>query len=179
MSGGFVLRVLTPADPVDWPLWRDARLAALADAPDAFRVRLADWSAGGEAEWRARFARADAVHVVAVAADGRPAGLAGGVPGLDDRGAVSELRSVWVGPRARGRGVGDGLLAAVEAWARRRGSTSLRLAVLSGNAAAVALYRRHGFVDAEANGEDREGREDGEDQQHGAAERVMVKRLRA
>ncbi|WP_380281142.1 GNAT family N-acetyltransferase [Kitasatospora purpeofusca] len=174
MSAGFVLRVLTPADPADWPLWRDARLAALADAPYAFRVRRANWSAGGEEEWRARFARPDAVHVVAVAADGRPVGLAGGLPGRDGRGrdggggSVSELRSVWVGPRARGRGVGDGLLAAVEAWARRRGSASLRLAVLPGNAAAVALYRRHGFVDA-----------GGGEEEDGAAERVMVKRLTA
>ncbi|MFF7453878.1 GNAT family N-acetyltransferase [Kitasatospora sp. NPDC008115] len=162
MSGGFALRVLTPADPADWPLWRDARLAALADAPYAFKARLADWSTGGEEQWRARFARADAVHVVAVAADGRPVGLAGGVPGD----GVSELRSVWVGPRARGQGVGDRLLAAVEAWARLQGSAALRLAVLPGNTAAVALYRRHGYVEADAP--------EGPD---GAAERVMAKRL--
>ncbi|MFE2108505.1 GNAT family N-acetyltransferase [Kitasatospora sp. NPDC059463] len=164
-GAGFVLRVLTPADPADWPLWRDARLAALADAPYAFTARPADWSAGGEQEWRARFARTDALHVVAVGADGRPAGLAGGVPGAGpDAGAVSELRSVWVGPRARGRGVGDGLLGAVEGWARRRGSAWLRLGVLPGNTAAVALYRRHGFVDAHGSG---------------GPERVMVKRLTA
>ncbi|MFF2952475.1 GNAT family N-acetyltransferase [Kitasatospora sp. NPDC057965] len=171
------LRVLTPADPADWPLWRDARLASLADAPYAFRVRLADWPAGGEEQWRARFARVDAVHVVAVAADGRPVGLAGGLPGPDGKrndgpdggGGVSELRSVWVGPRARGLGIGDDLLGAVEEWARRRGSTSLRLAVLPGNTAAVALYRRHGFVDA--------GGEAGGNPANGAAERVMVKRL--
>ncbi|MER5349850.1 GNAT family N-acetyltransferase [Kitasatospora sp. NPDC002551] len=170
------LRVLTPADPADWPLWRDARLAALADAPYAFKVRLADWPTGGEAQWRARFARPDAVHVVAVPADGRPVGLAGGVPGDGDGDGdgVRELRSVWVGPQARGRGVGDRLLAAVEAWARRGGGTSLRLAVLPGNAAALALYRRHGFVDASEGG-DAGGAAGGD--AGGTAERVMVKRL--
>ncbi|MFB6889915.1 GNAT family N-acetyltransferase [Kitasatospora sp. NPDC056327] len=146
------LRVLTPADPADWPLWRDARLAALADAPHAFTARLADWPAGGEARWRARFARPDALHLVAVAADGRPAGLARGVP-AERPGGAGELRSVWVAPRARGLGVGDRLLAAVEAWARHRGCGSLRLAVLPDNTAAVALYRRRGFADAGTDGE--------------------------
>ncbi|MEV6975414.1 GNAT family N-acetyltransferase [Kitasatospora sp. NPDC093806] len=162
------LRVLTPADPADWPLWRDARLAALAEAPYAFKRGLADWQSGGEALWRARFAQSDALHVVAVLPDGRPVGLASGVPVPDGRpadgaeggaaggpagGTVSELRSVWVGPEARGRGVGDRLIAAVEAWARRSGSGALRLAVLPGNAAAVALYRRNGFADADEPGE--------------------------
>ncbi|WP_063794905.1 GNAT family N-acetyltransferase [Kitasatospora sp. MBT66] len=142
------LRFLTPADPDDWPLWRDARLAALRDAPHAFKVRLSDWPTGGEEEWRARFARRDAVHVVAVSADGRPVGLAGGIPSPGRDGAA-ELRSLWVGPEARGRRTGDRLLAAVEAWARRTGRTSLRLAVLAGNAPAEALYRRNGFTDAD------------------------------
>ncbi|WP_327682734.1 GNAT family N-acetyltransferase [Kitasatospora sp. NBC_00458] len=141
------LRVLTPADPADWPLWRDARLAALTDAPHAFRIRASDWHLGEEERWRARFARPDAVHVVAVLGDGRPVGLACGMPGPDGgAGGVSELRSVWVGPGARGRGLGDRLIAAVEAWAQHAGSTSLRLAVVPGNEAAVALYRRNGFA---------------------------------
>lgn len=139
------LRVLAPADPDDWPLWRDARLAALRDAPHAFKVRLSDWPTGGEEEWRARFGRRDAVHVVAVSADGRPVGLAGGLPS-PGRDGVGELRSLWVAPEARGRRTGDRLLAAVETWARRTGRTSLRLAVLAGNTSAEALYRRNGFT---------------------------------
>lgn len=80
------LRVLTTND---WPLWRDARLAALG---------------------------------------------------------VCELRSVWVGPEARGRGVADQLIGAVETWARRSGTTALKLAVIPGNHPAVAVYARNGFV---------------------------------
>jgi ribosomal protein S18 acetylase RimI-like enzyme len=72
-------------------------------------------------------------------------GMASGVPGDD---GVPELRSVWVSPEARGQGLGDRLIGAVEAWARRSGATELRLAVIDGNEPAVALYRRHGFVDA-------------------------------
>ncbi|MFB7614280.1 GNAT family N-acetyltransferase [Kitasatospora sp. NPDC056181] len=141
-----VLRVLTTDD---WPLWRDARLAALAEAPYAFKARLADWEHGGERQWRERLAMPGAFHVVALL-DGRPAGLAGGVPGAD---GVPELRSVWVGPEVRGRGVADRLVAAVEGWALRTGAAVLQLAVVPGNEAAAALYRRHGFVATEEAGE--------------------------
>lgn len=134
------LRVLTQDD---WPLWREVRLAALTDAPYAFKSTLADWHRGGEQRWRARLEMPGAFHVVALL-DGRAVGVAGGVPGL---GGVRELRSVWVGPEARGHGVGDQLIAAVEGWARRTGGTTLTLGVFPGNAAAIALYRRHGFVE--------------------------------
>ena len=58
---------------------------------------------------------------------------------------VVELISMWVRPDARGRGVGDALIEAVEAWARRTGAATVRLAVAEGNDRAEALYRRHGY----------------------------------
>lgn len=133
------LRVLTTND---WPLWREARLAALAEAPHAFKSRLGDWHRGGEERWRARLETPGTYNVVAVL-DDRTVGMASGVPG---DGGVCELRSVWVGPGARGLGVADRLIAAVETWARRSGATTLRLAVIPGNEPAAALYRRNGFV---------------------------------
>ncbi|MEU0695466.1 GNAT family N-acetyltransferase [Streptomyces niveus] len=133
------LRVLTTND---WPLWRETRLAALTESPHAFKSRLADWHRGGEERWRARLETPGTYNVVA-SLNGRPAGMASGVPGED---GVCELRSVWVGPGARGLGVADRLIAAVETWARRSGATTLRLAVIPGNDPAVALYRRNGFV---------------------------------
>ncbi|WP_039938145.1 GNAT family N-acetyltransferase [Streptomyces himastatinicus] len=139
------LRVLTPED---WPLWREVRLAALTDAPHAFKTTLADWHRGGEERWRARLEMPGAFHVVALR-DGRAVGVAGGVPG---EGGVRELRSVWVGPEARGHGVGDRLIGAVEGWARRSGGTTLTLGVFPGNDAAIALYRRNGFVDLSSDG---------------------------
>jgi ribosomal protein S18 acetylase RimI-like enzyme len=132
------LRVLTTDD---WPLWRDVRLAALAEAPHSFKSRLEDWRGGGEARWRARLAMPGAHNVVAFL-QGQAVGMASGLP-LD--GDACELRSVWVSPEARGCGVGDLLVAAIEAWARRSGATTLRLTVLPGNEPAVTLYQRHGF----------------------------------
>jgi len=134
------LRVLTPDD---WALWRQLRLAALADAPDAFGSRLSDWQGEGDREerWRARLAIPGSFNVVAVL-DGQPVGMASGVPAAD---AAAELISMWVGPGARGKGVGDALVDVVEGWARRERAMSLRLAVSQGNENAVALYRRRGL----------------------------------
>lgn len=140
------LRVLTTND---WPLWREARLAALTEAPYAFKSRLVDWDRGGEERWRARLATPGAYNVVA-SLNGRTAGMASGLPG---DGGVYELRSVWVGPEARGLGVADRLIAAVEAWARRSGAAALRLAVIPGNEPAIALYRRNGFVLTDERGD--------------------------
>ncbi|GAA3173570.1 MULTISPECIES: GNAT family N-acetyltransferase [Streptomyces] len=157
------LRVLTTSD---WPLWRAVRLAALSEAPHAFKAGLAEWHNGGEARWRERLAMPDAYCVVALL-DGEAVGVAAGLPG---DGGACELRSVWVSPQARGRSVGNQLIAAVEGWARQRGATTLKLAVLPGNEPAAALYRRNGFVDT---GEFGDLLSDGV-----SRERLMVKALR-
>jgi ribosomal protein S18 acetylase RimI-like enzyme len=47
----------------------------------------------------------------------------------------------------RRQGVGDALVRAALARARERGARSVVLQVFPHNAAAVALYRKHGFVD--------------------------------
>jgi ribosomal protein S18 acetylase RimI-like enzyme len=135
------IRVLTPAD---WPLWRELRLAALADAPDAFSSRLADWQGDGDRpqRWRDRLSIPGSVNLVAVLS-GEPAGMASGVPA---DGGAAELISMWVSPAARGHGVGDALVSAVGQWARQQSAGALRLAVSDGNEHAAALYRRHGFT---------------------------------
>lgn len=135
------LRVLTPDD---WPIWRELRLAALAEAPYAFGSQLADWQGDGDRgeRWRGRLELTGSYNLVAVL-EGRPVGMAGGVP-TGDRGVV-ELISMWVHPAARGQGVGDRLVAAVEQWARQADAEVLKLAVAEGNAAAAGLYRRCGF----------------------------------
>jgi len=135
------LRVLTPDD---WRVWRQMRLASLAEAPYAFGSRLEDWLGDGDREerWRARLSIPGSYHVAAEI-DGDVVGVAGGLPTPD--GGVVELISMWVRPEARGRGVGDALVEAVEGWARRTGASTVRLAVAEGNDRAEALYRRHGY----------------------------------
>ncbi|MFD0891673.1 GNAT family N-acetyltransferase, partial [Streptosporangium algeriense] len=58
-----------------------------------------------------------------------------------------ELISMWVSPRARGRGVAGHLIQEIERWALRRRATTLRLCVMPDNEAATALYQSHGFKD--------------------------------
>ncbi|MGC5021314.1 GNAT family N-acetyltransferase [Micromonospora sp. DT47] len=137
------LRTLTPED---WAVWRELRLAALAEAPSAFGSQLADWQGEGDREerWRARLSIPNSYNALVVL-DGEPAGMASGVP-TSEKYAV-ELISMWVAPAARGRGVGDELVRAVERWARQAGAEALRLAVAEGNEAATELYQRNGFTD--------------------------------
>lgn len=58
-----------------------------------------------------------------------------------------ELENLAVLPSAQRCGVGRGLVHAVLDWADALGAGSVRLEVRSGNAAAIALYRRCGFVE--------------------------------
>nr|WP_318011762.1 GNAT family N-acetyltransferase [Pseudomonas sp. REP124] len=59
--------------------------------------------------------------------------------------SVARLYSIAIGERARGKGLGRGLLERVEACARERKCTGLRLEVRVDNPAAIALYERHGY----------------------------------
>lgn len=132
--------------PDDWRVWRELRLAALAEAPYAFGSVLADWQGDGDREdrWRARLELPGSHDVVALV-NGSPVGMASGVPEEDGEGA--ELISMWVAPEARGTGLADALLEEVERWAAGAGVPVLRLAVAEGNPVAARLYERHGYVD--------------------------------
>lgn len=58
---------------------------------------------------------------------------------------LARLYSIAVAPAARGLGLGARLLAAAEDAARARARSELRLEVRVDNAAAIALYERHGY----------------------------------
>jgi len=71
-------------------------------------------------------------------------------------GPSPELKRLWVDPRARRRGVAATLLEAATTAAKRRGDDTVRLSVWRWRSAAIALYRRSGFV-AVASWDDRPG----------------------
>lgn len=58
---------------------------------------------------------------------------------------IARLYSIAVAHEARGRGLGEALLAAVERAARARGCRRLRLEVRQDNAGAIRLYERLGY----------------------------------
>jgi GNAT superfamily N-acetyltransferase len=129
----------------EWQALRDIRLAALRDAPYAFGSTHAEASAFTEQDWRTRAAGgATFLAYLPEVCSAEPAGLAGGylaVPG------TAELVSMWVNPRARGRGIGEALIAKVAEWAEREaGATTLHLWVTEINKHAYQLYERCGFT---------------------------------
>lgn len=130
----------------DWPLWWTMRLQALREAPYAYGSRLADWQGKGDLEerWRARLSSVP-FNLIAVL-NGGPVGMASATE-PDPNGTV-ELISLWVAPSDRGCGVGDALVNAVIQWAEKQQALRLCLDVTKSNEHAIALYFRHGFVDA-------------------------------
>ena len=69
--------------------------------------------------------------------------------GITNMGLV-EIRGVWVDPELRGRGLGRGLMAAVEREARQRGCTRAALDTYSWQAVGFYLrlgYREYGVLD--------------------------------
>jgi ribosomal protein S18 acetylase RimI-like enzyme len=131
------------AGPDAWEVVRTLRLAALADAPDAFCATHDAEAALTEADWRDRLARPDVDSLVAWVGDD-PAGVTVVEPWED--GEVAGVGTVWVTPAARGLGVGDALLTLAVDVARRRGYRRAALEVGDHNAPAQRLYARHGFT---------------------------------
>jgi GNAT superfamily N-acetyltransferase len=133
--------------PGDWQALRDIRLEALKSAPSAFGSTYEQQAAFGEADWLRRIARGGNFLAYLPEASeageaGEPVGLIGGYPETAD---VVELVSMFVRPRARGRGVGEALVAAVLDWARERAAKTVHLWVTESNDHARALYERCGF----------------------------------
>lgn len=135
---------LHPVGGDDWKAFRDLRLRALREDPDAFgatyedqRRRTANW-------WREWASKSEAgeTHVLFLASNaGTWVGMAGGV--VEDE--TAWLISMWVAPEARRRGIGRRLTNAIVAWAREGGRPRIALHVETTNQAATALYRSMGF----------------------------------
>jgi GNAT superfamily N-acetyltransferase len=130
------------AAPGEWELLRDVRLAALRDAPSAFASTYEREVAFTEADWRGRLSSASATFLAYLPEVG-PAGLSGA---FEHSPGTAELVSMWVSPTARGRGVGEALVAAVTDWAKTRDYAAVHLWVTRENVSARALYERCGFI---------------------------------
>ena len=126
----------------DWQALRDIRLEALRDAPTAFGSTYEREAHRGEAHWRDRSSRGG-TFLAYLPDPSDPAGLIGG---YQEDPVTVELVSMYVRPRARGRGVGEALVAAVLNWAGQRNAAAVHLWVTASNAPARALYERCGFT---------------------------------
>lgn len=131
----------------EWAVFKRLRLAALRDAPDAFRGQYEDESEAPDDRWAA-FVRRTAGDRQQAIIVGEMNGVAVGVAlaSAGDQEETASLGSMWVAPTARRRGVGRAMLSAGEDWVRGRGADRLRLAVAAGNGEARTLYESAGFV---------------------------------
>ena len=141
------LRVLSPDD---WELWREVRLQALAEAPEAFGSTIADWLYADQSRWRQRLFDVP-INFVAVVNDVAVGQASGTV--VDHEGCV-DLISMWVAPTGRGSGVADALVTAVKNYAHEAGANAVKLSVRRLNTRAIHLYERTGFVPVDGPGDD-------------------------
>ena len=123
-------RVITvrPFASEEWRLYKDLRLRALANSPDAFGSTLALEQDRSDVDWSKRLASGleSGLDLPLLAqADGVPAGLAWGRLDREHPG-VANLYQMWVAPDFRCNGLGRMLLEAVIAWAKGQRRPALR-----------------------------------------------------
>ena len=125
----------------EWQFYREVRLAALRDAPEAFVARAEDEAACGDDFWRERMNRAR--RIVAESDDG-PVGLVG--LGLhDDDPESGEVFGLWTSPAVRGQHVARDLVSTAARKATADGCRRLYFWAISDNASAVGFASSFGF----------------------------------
>ncbi len=126
------MATLRRLDPDDWEVFREIRLASLADSPDAFGSSLEREQAFVEEDWRRRVS--GPVYVVE-----DPAPVS--VGGIFDNDGIGQIWGMWTDPAHRGRGHARRILDAVTPLLPH---VQLHVNITNGDARAV--YERYGFV---------------------------------
>lgn len=128
-------------DDDEWQLYREVRLAALRDAPEAFVAGFEDEAARGEAYWRERMIRAD--RIVAEREEG-PVGVV--CLGLHhENPETGEVFGLWTAPMVRGARVARDLVSTAAQKAAEDGCRLLYFWAGSDNASAVGFASSYGF----------------------------------
>lgn len=133
--------------PDEWRCYRDLRLRALADSPDAFGSTLVRERERSDDEWAGRLAPgACPLRALPLIAEvgAEPVGLAWGIidPSEPD---VAHVLQMWVAPSGRRMGAARSMLDAIIAWATEANARSVTLSVTCGDTPAARLYARAGF----------------------------------
>jgi GNAT superfamily N-acetyltransferase len=131
----------------DAALFRDVRLRALEESPDAFGSTHAREQAMSREEWTEIALRNVDPNVLVLAVhEGRAVGVAGGYV-IPDRPGSSALWGMWVDPSHRGGDTAQLLVDEVIEWATEKGAAVLELWVVVTNRRAIRFYERCGFSD--------------------------------
>lgn len=131
----------------DWSVYRDIRLAALKDSPEAFAATLEREQQYDEEMWHRRMNRS---RRMVAEQDGRPVGVASVKSLTIDERPVGELFGLWVAPELRGKGVAWKLVDAGVRQARQDGQAYITYWVGTDNARGVAFASSYGFRPTDA-----------------------------
>ncbi len=140
------IRKLQADDPTDVETYRHIRLTSLQADPEAFASSHDREAAFDSETWQRRLAgfgdRPGATFVYEL--DGEVVGTV--AVGFTEWDPQPMLVAMWVGPAARGQGVGQRLVEAAVGWvADQQEATEVVLWVVKTNTSAIALYQRCGF----------------------------------
>ncbi|XOV88088.1 MAG: GNAT family N-acetyltransferase [Pseudomonadota bacterium] len=134
-------------EAADWRDYKQIRLSALQDSPDAFGSTYERSARIPDSDWQARVGSLDARFDLPLVAclGNRFVGLAWGriEPEAPQH---AHLYQMWVDPAVRGRGIGQQLVEQVIGWARQAGCKTMVLQVTEGDRPARRLYERLGFI---------------------------------
>lgn len=142
------IRLLTEND---WHIYRELRLRALQDSPDAFVATHEDEEKYGEDLWRARMRRSARI---AAYVDGHAIGVLSirHMP-ISESGRAfdqqisdaAEVFAFWVDPNHRRESVAEKLLAEARKWAREHGFRFIVTWISTDNIHALAFVTGYGF----------------------------------
>lgn len=138
---------LQAIDPGEWRTYRDVRLQALRDSPDAFGSTYGEEADRPDEAWQARLAAASASgqdKALFARCGGTVCGLVWCKLSAREPGRA-DLYQMWVAPASRGQGVGRALLDEAIEWATLGGAQRICLGVTVADTPAMRLYRAAGF----------------------------------
>jgi GNAT superfamily N-acetyltransferase len=141
--------VIRPGVEGDAPAYRELRLEALRDHPEAFSSDYETYLAKPMSYWEARLRFDEPDNSVMLFFAAHEQGLAGmcGVAFSQARKTrhSAYLVSMYVRPGWRGLGIAGELIAACLDWSRAQGITVAKLGVAAPNTPAIRCYARAGF----------------------------------
>jgi RimJ/RimL family protein N-acetyltransferase len=126
----------------DWQSWKDLRLEALQNAPEAYGSSYDEEANQSDQEFQANLTRTD---ILGAFNHDQLVGCAGffrmNQIKMNHRGV---LYGMYINPEFRGQGIAGQLIEAVISHAQSR-VTQLHVTCVTTNPTAVKLYERHGF----------------------------------
>lgn len=129
--------------PDEWQAYRDVRLSALEESPDAFAASATQEKQYDEDFWRTRLERSR--RLVAQNAEDKVVGVVSVGDRSTDDNSVGELFGLWVSPDLRGQGVAWKLVQAGVDQATAEEYAFLLYWVGTDNGRAVAFASSFGF----------------------------------